>query len=143
MEREPDLTIRLERDEMTTCDHNCFECKFDDCVCPDDELSQLEESDARLRDAELLRTLCIADIDDEDAQKRKMRADANRRYAAQNREKVRACKRACREKRLDYYREQNMEYYRENRDRINAARREKYRRKKALDRLLAGKDGKE
>lgn len=125
------------------CDHNCFECKFDDCVCPEDEISPLEESDARLRDAELLRTLCIADLDDEDAQKRKMRADANRRYEAQNREKVRACKRACREKRRDYYREQNAAYYLEHREQINAARREKYRRKMALDRLMAGKDGKE
>lgn len=125
------------------CDHNCFECKFEDCVCPDDELSPLEESDSRRRDAELLRTLCPADVDDPEGQKKLFRAEANRRYVERNREKVRECKRACREKRREYYREQNAAYYLEHREQINAARREKYRRKKALDRLMAGKDGKE
>lgn len=122
------------------CDHNCFECKFDDCVCPDEELSPLEESDARRRDAELLRSLCPADLDDPEAQRKKIKADADRRYVSQNREKVRVRKAACRAKRRDYYRKQSLDYYYARREEINAARREAYRRKKALERLMEGEE---
>lgn len=125
---------------MAICDHNCFDCKFDDCVCPDDEISPLEESDARRRDAELLRSLCPADLDDLEAQKRKIKADANRRYVAQNREKVRAGKAACRAKRIEHYRTYSLDYYYARREEINAARREAYQRKKALKKLMDEKE---
>jgi hypothetical protein len=122
------------------CDHNCFECPFPDCIAPDDDISPLEEQDARKRDAELTRSLCPADLDDLEQQRKKIKADADRRYVAQNREKVRAGKAACRAKRRDYYKKQSLDYYYSKRDEINAARREAYRRKKALERLLDGKE---
>jgi hypothetical protein len=119
-----------------TCDHNCFACKFEDCICPDDEMSVLELAESERRDRDAERYNCPADFDNPKDQARKRENDRKRRYRRKNPEKVREYHRQYKEARKDHYRELNKAYYAKNRAKIDAYRAEKRKRDKGLAAIL-------
>lgn len=124
---------------MSFCNHNCFQCPYDDCVCPDDEISPLEDLDARRRDAEFERARCAADMDSEEAANKKLRSERSRVYARRNRARIKEVQASWYLRNRDRRIDAQKAYYAENRDRINAERREAYRRKKALKAMKESK----
>lgn len=124
-----------------TCDHNCFACKYADCICPDDEMSVLELAESERRDREAERYNCPADFDDPKDQARKRENDRKRRYRRKNPEKVREYYRQYRQARREHYRALNAAYYAKNREKIDAQRAEKRKRDKSLAAILHEQPG--
>lgn len=123
---------------MAFCSHDCERCPYDDCICPDDEISVLELAESKARDRRIERGNCEADYDNEkeaaDFRRRQMkrewyyahRAEDLRRKAefrANNRERLRA---------------EHNAYYNAHKDEINARKRAK----RALERARKLAEGK-
>ena len=106
------------------CDHDCLNCKFDDCILPDeagvsaDEIRMSDELDK-----EAFTSNCEADYEGEMARRKRV-ATVKRRYYVRHRAAclsyVRDYNERNRERRNDYART----FYEQNRERINERRRE-------------------
>ena len=106
------------------CDHDCLNCKFDDCILPDeagvsaDEIRMSDELDK-----EAFANNCEADYEGEMARRKRV-ATVKRRYYVRHRAAclsyVREYNERNRERRNDYART----FYEQNRERINQRRRE-------------------
>ena len=123
------------------CDHDCLNCKFDDCILPEDA----EESGDEIRlsdelDREAWRSNCEADYDGEMARRKRV-ATVKRRYYVRHRAAclsyVRDYNERTRERRNDYARE----FYQQNRERINERRRELRRLNRKIAKLSKNKKG--
>ena len=124
---------------MSFCKHNCFQCPYDDCVCPDDEISPLEEMDARKRDAEISRARCAADMGSEEAAVKKMRSERSRIYARRHRVRIKQVQAEWYQRNRERRISAQMAYYEANKERINAERREAYQRRQALKAMKESK----
>lgn len=100
------------------CDHNCFACKYDDCIC-DEDANWQERVEGNALDSVTKSKLT-------DAQRR-----ANKKYRESHREEINAYAR-------EYYRRHREEriayqsaYARSHREQVNVAERARYARKKA------------
>lgn len=98
------------------CNHDCFNCKFEDCICDDMTPDDYVESNAR-------------DISLQTPQQ-KAEHDWRKAYNAKHREKIAAYKRAYYESHMEWYADYRKAYYAENRDRLLAYQKEYYRKNK-------------
>lgn len=122
-----------------SCDHNCFDCKYEDCICPEDELTAVEEAEAEQRDRNAWKRNCPADYEDNpELARKKAESDRKRRYREENPEKIKAYNKAYRAKNREREAERQRKYYAANRERLDAYRSEKRRLKSAQ--LKAAKD---
>ncbi len=88
---------------MAWCDKNCFNCKFEDCILPDDEISENESELAAKIEEENQRI---------NLSKEQLR---HKRYCEANKEKIRA-----------YQAEYNKRYYEANKEKIAAYKKRWY-----------------
>ena len=98
---------------MNICDHDCFHCKFDDCIC--DDMTQDDYAEARERDFALTRT----------AEQKKIAAK-QKAYREANRDEIAAYQKAYYEANRDEIAAKQKAYREANRDEI-AARQKAYR----------------
>lgn len=125
--------------QPSPCDHDCFRCPYDDCICPDEDISPLEQKDAREREREINRSRCAADADGIAEQERIERAERNRLYAKRKKLHIRQTQAEWYANNRETVLERSKAYYAANRDRINAERRESYARARTLRELADGK----
>ena len=115
-----------------SCDHNCFDCRFEDCICPEDELTAVEEAEAEQRDRNAWKRNCPADYEENpDLAHKKSESDRKRRYRLENPEKIKAYNKAYYERNREKEAERQRRYYAANRERLDAYRIEKRRLKSA------------
>lgn len=107
------------------CSHDCERCRFDDCICPEEEISVLEMAESRIRDRIVERGNCEADYDDEkkaaDFKRRQMKREwyyAHRRAELKRKKEFRA-------KNRERLRAESTLYYATHKEEINARKREK------------------
>lgn len=112
------------------CDHDCLRCVFEDCICPEDELTETEITDAERRDKAAWRQNCVADYQIAEVAARKQLSDDHREYYIMHRTALLEYGKRYRIEHREERRILNASYYAKNRDRINALRREKRRLKK-------------
>ena len=101
-----------------TCNHNCFECPYDDCIC-DDDVSWQERVEADKRDRPHTRHRT-------DAQRQKEK-EYRERHREQRNAYAREYYRNHREERIAY----QIAYAKSHREQVNAAERARYHKRKA------------
>ena len=99
------------------CNHNCFECPYDDCIC-DDDVSWQERVEADKRDQVHTRLT--------DVQRRKEK-EYRDRHREQRNAYAREYYRRHREERIAY----QIAYAKSHREQVNAAERARYHKRKA------------
>lgn len=123
-----------------SCDHNCFDCRFEDCICPEDELTAVEEAEAEHRDRIAWKRNCPADYEENpELARKKAESDRKRHYREQNPEKIKAYNKAYYDRNRDKEKERQRRYYAENRERLDAYRSEKRRLKSAQQKAKKNK----
>ena len=120
------------------CDHDCFHCKYDDCVCPEEELTALDIAESERRDRETARANCEADYPDALAAAHKRSSDQHRAYYLTHRTELLAYGVRYRVEHREERKIIHANYYRKNKERIEAMRKEK--RRLEQQRKLKGRD---
>lgn len=96
---------------MEICNHDCFNCKFSDCINDTPTLEELTSKDT---------------ISEEVSREKKLARERSNRYAENNREKIRIASLnyyyANREKRISY----SKKWCKDNHLRVNALKRKRY-----------------
>ena len=106
------------------CSHDCYNCPFDDCIAPEDDLLTAEEirrSEQLDKEAYVLN--CEADYDGEEARRKKRVSDTKRRYRQTHKAEEKAYGERYRATHREERRERNARYYEAHRDEINARKR--------------------
>ena len=126
-----------------TCDHDCFDCKYEDCICPEEELTAVEEAEAEQRDRNAWKRNCPADYDENpELARKKAESDRHRLYREQHPEEIRAYNKAYYAKNREREAKRQREYYAANRERLDAYRSEKRRLKSAQAKKAKQKNSK-
>ena len=106
------------------CSHDCFNCPFEDCIAPDDDLLTPEEIRRSERlDKETYILNCEADYEGEEA-KRKRVSDAKRRYRQTHKAEIAEYEARRRVTRREAKLELDRRYYETHKEQINARKRE-------------------
>lgn len=106
------------------CSHDCFNCPYEDCIAPEDDLLTAEEiRRAEHLDKEAYILNCEADYEGE-AARRKRVSDIKRRYRETHRAEIAAYEKRRRVTRREAKLEIDKRYYEAHKERINARKRE-------------------
>lgn len=106
------------------CSHDCFNCPFEDCIAPDDDLLTAEEirrSERLDKEAHILN--CEADYEGEEARRKRV-SDTKRRYRQTHKAEEKAYGERYRAEHREERREMNRRYHEAHKEQINARKRE-------------------
>lgn len=109
------------------CNHDCLNCRYADCICPEEELTALEIAESEQRDRETAKANCEADYADLAAAARKRSSEQHRAYYVAHRTELLAYGRRYRIEHREERQIINAEYYRTNKQRLGDLRKEKRR----------------
>lgn len=106
------------------CSHDCFNCPFEDCIAPDDDLLTAEEIRREERlEKDAFRYNCEADYAGEDARRKRI-SDIKRRYRQTHKAEIAEYEARRRVSRHEAKLELDRKYYEAHKDQINARKRE-------------------
>lgn len=111
-------------ESLWPCSHDCFNCPFEDCIAPEDDLLTAEEIRRSERlDKETYILNCEADYEGEEARRKRV-SDIKRRYRKTHKAEIAEYEARRRATRREAKLEIDRRYYEAHKEQINARKRE-------------------